>query len=166
MTIVHQHTGINAGGQAAPSAVSIPTVLTPKGTLAVLEQSIAAGPVDATTGKLYIEVDALVLEWLISDSRVAHEMRDLIGCVAEYRAMPCASLRQRMVNAAMSVPVEPSRFDVLHEIAGTPKHGEPCPEAPEFPQSWTDDGGQYAIDKLHEIIESARAEIAKLAGAA
>lgn len=55
---------------------------------------------------------------------------------------------------------------VLGEIASTPKEGEPCPEAPAYQQSWTDEGGRYAIERMHDLIDAARVVIAKVKGQA
>ncbi|MFG1270809.1 hypothetical protein V5F40_22925 [Xanthobacter sp. DSM 14520] len=44
----------------------------------------------------------------------------------------------------------------LQAIAATPKEGGHCPEDPRYQQSWDDEGGRYAIDKLHELIDLAR----------
>jgi hypothetical protein len=57
------------------------------------------------------------------------------------------------------LPTDP--WAILHRIAETPKQGEPCPDDPRYAQAWDDDGIQRPVDALHELIDIARAAIAK-----
>jgi len=50
---------------------------------------------------------------------------------------------------------------MLKDVTETPKHGEPEPSDPEFNQDWEAEMGRYAIARLHELIDCARAVIAK-----
>ncbi|MFG1250065.1 hypothetical protein [Xanthobacter flavus] len=63
-------------------------------------------------------------------------------------------------TAGPAAPQNLAKYEVvlgaLQEIAATPKEGEPCPEDPRYQQSWSDENGRYAIDKLHELIDLAR----------
>jgi hypothetical protein len=63
-----------------------------------------------------------------------------------------------------SEDAEPTMLAALEEIASTPKHGEPCEDAPGGIQTWGEDSGQRAIDRLHAIVDQARAAIAKAKG--
>lgn len=45
----------------------------------------------------------------------------------------------------------------LRAIASTPKQDEPEEEGSLYRQDWTDEGGKYAIEALHHIIDIARA---------
>lgn len=71
---------------------------------------------------------------------------------------------ETLQTLALLMAAAPSMAELIKDIAETPKHGEPCPDAPEFQQSWEDECGRYAIDRLHDIIDAARAAVAKVTG--
>lgn len=56
----------------------------------------------------------------------------------------------------------PELLAMLQNVAETPKHGEPEPCDPEFNQDWEAEMGRYAIARLHELIDRARAVIARI----
>lgn len=66
-------------------------------------------------------------------------------------------LAERVASALTSGPANAAVVAFLRRIAETPKAGEPCPEDPRYLQSWADEGGQYAIEVLQELIDGARA---------
>ena len=57
----------------------------------------------------------------------------------------------------------PELLTMLQDVADTPKHGESERCDPEYPQDWEAEMGRHAIGRLHELIDSARAVIAKVA---
>jgi hypothetical protein len=60
----------------------------------------------------------------------------------------------------------PDMLEALRDIAKTPKQGEPEDGDPRYEQNWEDEMGRYAIKRLHTIIDTARAAIAKAEGRA
>ncbi|MFG1270800.1 hypothetical protein V5F40_22880 [Xanthobacter sp. DSM 14520] len=66
-------------------------------------------------------------------------------------------MAERVASALTSGRANSAVIAFLRRIAETPKAGEPCSEAPQHLQSWTDEGGVYAIEILHDLIDSARA---------
>lgn len=71
---------------------------------------------------------------------------------------------------AVPAPADPVRdaagdmLAALRDIAATPKQGEPEDANPNYVQNWEDEMGRYAIERLHAIIDTARALIAKAEG--
>jgi hypothetical protein len=62
--------------------------------------------------------------------------------------------------AKKAVPSVVALMNTLREIADTPKQGEPCPDDPEYAQDWTDLGIDRPVERLHAIIDAARAALA------
>jgi hypothetical protein len=106
------------------------------------------------------EIEHMIEKWeLCRDERGTSVRRVDLG-VNEDMALATLHGPDRLKNGR-KVAALPDMLAALKEIAETPKHGEPCPKAPEFKQSWDDNSGRYAVDKLHEIIDAARAALAK-----
>jgi hypothetical protein len=64
-----------------------------------------------------------------------------------------------MVRRAKLAAAAPELLAALAFVAETPKHGEPEPADPAYGQNWEEDFGRYAIDRLHEVIDVARAAL-------
>ena len=81
----------------------------------------------------------------------------------------CHPVPDTWENASL-IAAAPELLAALRWIAMTPKEGEPelggwtFPDEPPCLQSWDDDLGVSAIEALHNLIDEARAAIAKAEG--
>lgn len=99
----------------------------------------------------------------VSSDPPPENVRDLIDAYFHDNAEEAYEVSEDSIDLPEPYASAPELLAVLRDVAETPKHGEPEPGDPEFDQDWEAEMGRYAIARLHELIDCARAAIAKVA---
>jgi hypothetical protein len=95
----------------------------------------------------------------ISDEPPPQSTRDLIDAYFYDNTDDFLEVTEDTIELPQPYASGPELFAALQGVAGTPKHGEPEPCDAEFNQDWEADMGKFAIARLHELIDSARAAL-------
>ncbi len=130
---------------------------------ACISQDESAVPIVSTShGDLLVQVGQYCREhW--SGVSTGPPPGDLKTLIEAYFASSDESIKNLEFMSDLPQPYAsaPALLAVLQDVAGTPKHGEPEPCGAEFNQDWESDMSERAINRLHELIDCARAVIAK-----
>ena len=97
----------------------------------------------------------------VSDDPPPQNTRDLIDAYFLENRQDLLDVFEDSFDLPEPYASAPELLAMLQNVAETPKHGEPEPSDPEFNQDWEAEMGRYAITRLHELIDCARAVIAK-----
>jgi len=134
-------------------------------TAVIIHDEGATQYVSASHGELINRIGGYCREhWSsVSDDPPSQNTRDLIDAYFYDNVDASLEVTEERFDLPEPYASAPELLAMLQNVAETPKHGEPEPCDPEFDQDWEAEMGRYAIGRLHELIDCARAIIAKVA---
>ena len=98
----------------------------------------------------------------VSDKPPPADVRNLIDAYFYDNVEDSLEVTEESIDLPGPYASASEMLAMLKDVAETPKHGEPEPSDPEFNQDWEAEMGRHAIARLHELIDCARAVIAKV----
>ncbi len=131
-------------------------------TAAIIHREGATQYVSASHGDLIAQIGAYCREhWpSVCGDPAPADVRDLIDGYFQENPKDSVETLEDDIDLPEPYASAPELLALLKDLAETPKHGEPEPCDPEFHQDWEAEMGRYAIARLHELIDRARAVIA------